>query len=156
MRWYTGCPKKNSLKLIFEYLSLGWMFLGVIFYEKAFFFYEIFLVSKQNLEKMALISWNIATNNASKWFFKFQNEVKYLKMSLKSIILLTFIIRNWYYDFLKHLTLLGNWINHTEVIFLTIFHQIGAIFSKFCLDTKNFYETKKLLSMIIFVSKVKM
>ena len=69
--------------------------LGVIFHEKTFLFYEIFLLSKQNLEKMAPISWNIVTNIASMWFFKLQNEEKYIKMSLKSIILLKFIIKNW-------------------------------------------------------------
>ena len=50
-----GVPKKISLKLIFEHLSLGWVFLGVIFHEKTFLFYKFFLVSKQNLEKMAPI-----------------------------------------------------------------------------------------------------
>ena len=71
-RWFLthildiqGVPKKISLKLIFEYLSLGWVFLGVIFHEKTFLFYEIFLMSKQKFEKMATISWNIVTNIVS-------------------------------------------------------------------------------------------
>ena len=80
------------------FLSIwAWVFLGVIFHEKTFLFYEILLVSKQNLEKMAPISWNIVTNIASMWFFKHQNEVKCVKMLLKPIILLKFILRKWWY-----------------------------------------------------------
>ena len=68
--------QKISFKLIFEYLSLGWVFLGVIFYEKTFLFYKIFLVSKQNLEKMAPIWWNICKNIASIWMIQFPSFKK--------------------------------------------------------------------------------
>ena len=37
----------------FEFLTLGEVFLGVTFYQKTFLLYKIFLVSKQNFEKMA-------------------------------------------------------------------------------------------------------
>ena len=43
--------QKISFKLIFEYLSLGWVFLEVIFHEHFFVFYEIFLVSKGSVKK---------------------------------------------------------------------------------------------------------
>ena len=37
-----GVPKKILLKLIFEFLTLGWVFSGVVFCEKTFLFYKIF------------------------------------------------------------------------------------------------------------------
>ena len=90
-----GVPKKMLIMSGFEFLTFGEVFLGVTFYQKTFLFYKIFLVSKQNFEKMAPISWNINTNIASIWFFKLQNVVKYVKMLMKSIILLKFILGNW-------------------------------------------------------------
>ena len=35
-----GVPKKILLKLIFEFLTLGWVFSGVVFHKKFFLFYK--------------------------------------------------------------------------------------------------------------------
>ena len=58
MRWrkkLQGVPKKMPFLSGFEFLTLGEVFLGVTFHQKTFLFYEIFWVSKQNFENMALI-----------------------------------------------------------------------------------------------------
>ena len=61
MFWYIqGVPKKMHVLSGFEFLTLGWVFLGVVFHGKESLFYKIFCVSKQNFEKMALIYWKIA------------------------------------------------------------------------------------------------
>ena len=132
-----GVPKKISLKLIFEYLSMGWIFLEVIFDEKTFLFYKIFLVSKQNFEKMAPIWWNIVKNITSVWLIQFPKSVKCFKKSYYQFLMINLSKIIDFNDILTYFTSFWSLKNHIEAIFVTIFQEIGAIFSKFCLDTKK-------------------
>ena len=55
-----GVPKKMSLLSGFDFLTLGEVFLGVVFHQKQSLFYKFFFMSKQNLEKVAPICLKIA------------------------------------------------------------------------------------------------
>ena len=42
-----------------------------------------------------------------------------------------------FFDSPKHFTIFWSWKTYEEVIILAFFQQIGAIFSKFCLETQK-------------------
>ena len=120
--YLQGVPKKIFLKLIFEFLTLGWVFLGVIFHEKTFLFYKIFWVSKQNFEKMAPIWWNISKNITSIWLIQFPKSVKCFKKSFYQFLMINLSKIIDFNDILTYFTSFWSLKNDIEAIFVTVFY----------------------------------
>ena len=63
-----------------------------------------------------------------------KNVIEFDKFTLVYINIVT---KFNFFDSSKHFTIFWSWKTYEEVIILAVFQQIGAIFSKFCLETQK-------------------